>query len=158
MTTPKAWVEREKKKLVHEFRSKAHRRLNTVVLVSFLIMVLYNRVGKAAVSIEIAKSVPMVWKYLTLVAMFGTIWYVNWRIERRTFDLSLRRLESGWLVWLAVVAFGFAIISADERTLFYVGTFSCLIFFWISDRYYRRKHERLAQPAGPANGRQPGGS
>jgi len=143
MTTPKQWVQREKKRLVHEVRSKAHRRLNTVVLVCFLIMVLYNRVGRVAVSIEAAKSVPMLWKRLTLLALFATIWYVNWRIERRTFDVSLRRLESGWVVLLAVVAFGFAIVSADERTLFYVGTFSCLIFLWISDRYYRRKHERL---------------
>jgi hypothetical protein len=143
MTTPKAWVLREKKKLVHEFRSKAHRRLNTVVLVSFLIMVLYNRIGRATVSIEVAKSVPMVWKCLTLIAMFATVWYVNWRIERRTFDLSLHRLETGWFVWLAIVAVGFAIISSDERTLFYIGTFACLIFFWISDGYYKRKHERL---------------
>ena len=143
MTTPKAWIEREKNKLAHEFRSKAHRRLNAVVLVSFLIMALYNRIGKAAMSMEMAKSVPMVWKCLTLVALFGTIWYVNWRIESRTFDLSFRPLESAWLVWFAIVAFGFAVISADERTLFYIGTFSCLIFLWISDRYYRRKHERL---------------
>jgi len=143
MTTPKAWVQREKKKLVHEFRSKAHRRLNTVVLVSFLIMVLYTRIGWATLSIEVAKGIPMVWKCLTLLAMFGTIWYANWRIERRTFDESLRRLESGWLVWLAVVAFGFAVISADERTLFHTGTFACLIFLWISGRYYKRKRERL---------------
>ena len=147
MTTPRAWVQREKKKLVHEFRSKAHRRLNTVVLVCFLIMVLYNRIGRAAVSIEVAKSVPIVWKCLTLLAMFATIWYVNWRIERRTFDVALPRLERGWLVWLAIVAFGFAVVSADERTLFYTGTFSCLIFFWVSDRYYRRKHERLEHEA-----------
>lgn len=140
MTTPKEWVQRE---VVHEFRSKAHRRLNTVVLVSSLIMVLYNRIGRATASIEVAKGVPIVWKCLTLLAMFATIWYVNWRIERRTFDLSLRQLEIGWLVWLAIVAFGFAVISADERTLFYIGTFTSLIFLWISGRYYKRKHERL---------------
>lgn len=145
MTTPKAWVQREKKRLVHEVRSKAHRRLNTVVLVCFLIMVLYTRVGETALSIEVAKGVPMLWKCLTFLAMFGTIWYVNWRIERRTFDRSLRRLERGWVVWLFVVAFGFAVVSADVRTLFYVGTFSCLIFLWILDRYYKRKGERLKE-------------
>jgi hypothetical protein len=143
MTTPKAWIRREKGKLVHEFRSKAHRRLNTVVLVSFIIMVLYNRVGTARVSIAVARCVPIAWKWLTLLAMFITIWYVNWRIERRTFDVGLKRLESGWLAWLAIIAFGFAVVSADERTLFYIGTFGCLIFLWLSDRYYRRKRERL---------------
>jgi hypothetical protein len=106
-------------------------------------MVLYTRVGETALSIEVAKSVPMVWKCLTFLAMFGTVWYVKWRIERRTFDRSLRPLEKGWVGWLVAVAFGFAVLSADVRTLFWVGTFSCLIFLWISNRYYRRKGERL---------------
>ena len=143
MTTSKAWLQRENKKLVHESRSKAHRRLNTVVLVCFLIMVLYNQVGKAAASVEVAKSVAMIWKCLAMLAMFATICYVDWRIERRTFDLSLSRVENGWIVLLAVVAFGFAVVTADERTLFYIGTFSSLILLWISDRYYKRKHEKL---------------
>ena len=143
MTTPKAWVQRETKRLVHEFRSKAHRRLNTVVLVCSLIIFVYIRVGEAKASIEVAKHVPMVWKYLTLLFMFATIWFVHWRIERRTFDLSLRRLESGWLIWLAIVVFGFAIISADKPTLFYIGTLAWVALLWMSDRYYARKHERL---------------
>jgi hypothetical protein len=36
----KKWLQREKKRLLHEVRSKAHRKLNVVVLVCFLIMVL----------------------------------------------------------------------------------------------------------------------
>ena len=136
-------MQREKKKVVHEFRSKAHRRLNTVCLVSLLIMVAYVEVGKRALSIEVAKSVPMLWKYLTFLAMFAALWYADWRIHRRVFDLSLPALEAGWLAWLAFIAFTFAVVSADEQILFHVGTFTCLIFFWISDRYYRRKHERL---------------
>jgi len=143
MTTPKAWVEREKKKMVHEFRSKAHRRLNAVVLVCFFIMAGYMRLGYARPVIEIAKTVPTFWKCLTFLTMFSTLWYVNWRIESRTFDLTLPRLERGWVVWLFIIAFGFAVVSANLRTLFYGGTFSCLVFCWISDRYYRRKHERL---------------
>ena len=143
MTTPKEWVQREKRRLAHEVRSKAHRRLNTVALVYGLIMFLYSRIGRATVSIEVAKSVPMLWKCLTLLAMFATIWYVTWRIERRTFDLSLRRVEGGWFIWLGAVAFGFAIVSADALTLFYVGTVACVIFLWISDRYYKRKGERM---------------
>ena len=93
MTTPKEWVQREKKKLVHEFRSKAHRRLNKVVLVCAFLMILYNRIGYARFVVEGAKTVPMLWKCLTFLAMFATIWYVNWRIERRTFDLSLPPLR-----------------------------------------------------------------
>ncbi len=143
MTTPKAWVQREKQKLVHEFHSKAHRRLNTVCLVSFLIMVAYVEVGKRALSIDVAKSVPMLWKCLVFLAMFATLWYADWRIHRRVFDLSLPALEPGWFVWLAVIAFSFAVVSADVRVLFHVGTFSCLIFFWVSGRYHRRKAERL---------------
>ena len=143
MTSPKAWVQRETKKVVHEFRGKAHRRLNTVVLVCFLIVFVYTRIGTAKTSAWIANSVPMFWKYLTFILMFVTICYVNWRIERRTFDLSLPALESGWVVWLGIVTFGFTIISADARLLFHVGTFSCLIFLWISDRYYKRKGEEL---------------
>lgn len=143
MTTPKAWVQREKRNLVHEFRSKAHRRLNTVVLVSWLIMVIYDRVGETAVSIEVAKSVPLVFKYLVLLAMFATVWYAEWRIQRRTFDLTLPRIETGWLVWLAIVAFGFAVVSADKRILFWIGTFAWVSFLWISEWYYKRKHERL---------------
>lgn len=143
MTSPKAWVQREKKRLIHEVRSKAHRRLNTVVLVCFVIMVLYQNVGKTALSLEVAKVVPMPWKVVALLAMFATIWYVHWRIERRTFNHSLRALERGWVVWLFVVAFGFAVISADLRTLFHVGTLWCLLFLWVSDRYYKRKGEAL---------------
>jgi len=119
--------------------------MNTVVLVCFLIMVLYLRVGKAALSIEVAKCAPMVWKCLTLLAMFATIWYVDWRIYRRVFDLSLPKLEAGWVLWLAVVAFTFAVISADARVLFYVGTFSCMAFWWLSERYYRRKCDRFKE-------------
>jgi hypothetical protein len=85
----------------------------------------------------------MLWKCLTFLAMFATIWYVDWRIARRAFDLALPALEKGWGAWLVLVAFAFAVVSADVRTLFHVGTFSCLIFCWISDRYYRRKGERL---------------
>jgi len=145
MTSPKTWLQREKKRLFHELRSKAHRRLNTVVLVCFLIMVLYVKVGKVAWSIEVAGSVPMLWKILTFLAMLVTLWYVTWRIERRVFDHSLPALEKAWVAWLAVIAFGFAVVSADVRTLFHVGTFSCLIFCWISGRYYRRKGERLRE-------------
>ena len=116
-----------------------------VFLVSLLIMVFYVEVGERALSIEVAKSVPMLWKCLTFLAMFATLWYVDWRIHRRVFDLSLPALETGWLVWLAFVAFTFAVVSADARVLFHVGTFSCLIFFWISNRYYRRKGERLRE-------------
>ncbi len=94
---------------------------------------------------ELAKSVPLAWKVLTLLAMFGTVCYVDWRIARRTFDVALPRLERGWLVWLAIVAFAFAVITADERTLFSGGTVGCLIFLWASGRYYRRKHEGLSQ-------------
>jgi hypothetical protein len=143
MTSPKAWVQRETKKVVHEFRSKAHRRFNMVVLVSFLIMVVYMRIGRSATSIWVAKDVPIFWKYLTFFLLFVTIWYVNWRIMRRTFDLSLPKLNSSWLAWLAIVAFLFAVVTADARTLFYVGTSSCLIFLWISDRYYKPKGEEL---------------
>jgi uncharacterized membrane protein len=145
MTSPKAWLQREKKGLLHEVRSKAHRRLNTVVLVCFAIMVLYEKVGKTAWSIEVAKSVPMLCKCLAFLAMFATIWFVTWRIERRVFAISLPAIEKAWIVWLVVIAFGFAVVSADVRTLFHVGTFSCLIFCWISDRYYRRKGERLRE-------------
>src|ERR1039458_8900956 len=145
MTTPKAWAQREKKRLLHEVRSKAHRRLNAVVLVCFLIMVLYENVGKAAWGIEVARSVPMFGKVLAGLAVFAPIWYVTWRIERRVFDVSLPALEKAWTAILAVVAFGFAVVSADVRILFHIGTFSCLIFCWISERYYRRKGERLAE-------------
>jgi uncharacterized membrane protein YhaH (DUF805 family) len=143
MTTPKAWVQREKKRVLHEVRSKAHRRLITVVLVCFLIMVLYEKVGKAAWSIDLAGSVPMLWKVLAFLAMFATIWYVTCRIDRRGFDPSLPALNKRWLVWLVIVAFTFAIISADARILFHAGTFSCLVFGWIEYRYYRWKGERL---------------
>ena len=143
MTTPKAWMQRETKQLVHEFRSKAYRRLNTVLLVCSLFIFAYIQVGESRVSIEAAKSVPMAWKYLTLLVMFATIWVVHWRIWRRTFDLSLRRLERGWVIWLAIVVFGFAVVSADKPTLFYIGTLAWVAFLWISDWYYTRKHERL---------------
>ena len=123
MTSPKTWLQREKKRLVHEVRSKAHRRLNTVCLVSLLIMVVYVEVGKRALSIEVGKSVPMLWKCLTFLVMFATLWYADWRIQRRVFDLSLPALGTGWVVWLAVVAFTFAVVSADVRVLFHVGTF-----------------------------------
>ena len=143
MTTPKAWVQRETKRLLHEVRSKAHRRLNTVALVCVLIMVLYDKVGKTAWSIELARSVPMLWKVLTFLAMFATIWYVTCRADRRVLDLSLPALDRRWLIWLAIVAFTFAIISADSRILFNIGTISYLVFAWIEYRYYRRKGERL---------------
>ena len=135
-------MQREKKRLLHEVRSKAHRRMNKVVLVCFLIMAAYTRVGETRFGVEVARVVPMLWKYLTFFAMFGTIWYAFWRIERRTFDRSLRRLETPWIVWLFVVGFGFAVVSADDRTLFWVGTFGCITFVWIAERYYKRKGER----------------
>src|SRR5262245_16787841 len=113
MTTPKAWVEREKRKVAHEFRSRAHRRLNTVAFVCVVIWVCYTRVGRAHLVVEVAKIVPILWKCLTLLTMFATLWYINWRIESRAFDLSRPRLGTAWVAWLAFVAFGFAVISAD---------------------------------------------
>ncbi len=141
----KEWLQREKNRLLHEVRNTAHRRLNIVCLVCFLIMVFYVEVGRRALSIEVAKSVPMLWKCLTFLAMFATVWYVDWRIQRRTSELLLPALEAGWLVWLALVAFTFAVVSADVRALFHVGTFSCLSFLWLFERYYRRKRERLGE-------------
>jgi len=135
-----------KKWLQREVRSKAHSRLNLVCLCSLLVMVLYVEVGKRTFSIEVAKSVPLLWKVLTFLVMFATLWYVDWRIQRRVFDLSVPALGSGWLVWLALVAFTFAVVSADVRLLFHIGTFFCLIFFWISNRYYERKGEKLREP------------
>ena len=143
MTSPKTWLQRETKRLLHEVRSKVHRRLNIVVLVCFLIMVLYDKVGKTAWSIELARSVPVLWKVLTFLAMFATIWYVTCRVDRRGLDPSLPVLDRRWLTWLAIVAFTFAIISADARIFFNIGTFSCLVFAWIEYRYYRWKGEKL---------------
>lgn len=145
MTSPKEWWQREKQRLVHEVRSKAHRRLNTVVLVSFLIMAAYLEVGKRALSIDVAKSVALLWKCLTLAVLFATIWYVNWRIYRRVLDVSLPALEPGWVALLAIFAFTFAVVSADVRVLFYIGTFLCLAFWSISERFYRRKCDRLKE-------------
>jgi len=92
----KKWLQREKKRLLHEVRSKAHRRLNVVCLVLLLIMVLYVDVGERSLTIQVAQFVPMVWKCLTLIALFATLWYADWRIQNRVFDLALPALEPGW--------------------------------------------------------------
>src|SRR6266853_6118234 len=104
----KNWLLHVKNRLLHEVRSKAHRRLNIVFLCSFLIMVLYVEFGERAFSIAAAKRVPILWKCLTFLTMFATIWYADWRIQRRVFDLSLPALEPGWFIWLALIAFAFA--------------------------------------------------
>ena len=127
--------------MLHEVRSKAHRRLNVVLLVSVLIMVLYVEVGERALSIEVAKRVPMVWKCLTFLTMFAVLWYADWRIQRRVFDLALPALEPRWVACLALVAVTFAVVSADVRVLFYVGTSACLVYLWLFERYYKRKGE-----------------
>jgi uncharacterized membrane protein YhaH (DUF805 family) len=155
-TVMKKWLQREKKRLLHELSSKAHRRLNVVCLVSFVIIFLYEEAGKRALSVQVAHSVPMVWKCLTFLAMFATLWYADWRIQRRVFDLSLPALEPGWFVWLALVAFSFAVVSADARILFYLGGLSCLIYFWVSDKYYTWKGKRLRDPESPAQEGQEG--
>jgi hypothetical protein len=143
MTDPKAWVQRERKRLVHEVRSKAHRRLHTVIWVSALIMFIYIRVGEAARSIELATDVPLVWKCLMFLTLLGMIWYLKWRMWRRTFEPSCPRFDRSWFFWLAAVAFSFAVISADVPALFYGGTLSCLVFLRVMDWYYGRKLERL---------------
>jgi hypothetical protein len=108
-------------------------------------MVLYEKVGDTAWSIRVASRVPMLWKIFVLLAMFTTIWYVACRIDRRGFDPLLPALDKRWLIWLAIVALTFAVITADKRVLFHIGTCSCMAFMWIEYRYYRWKGEKLGE-------------
>jgi len=114
-----------------------------VWLVCTLIMAFYEIVGQTVWSIKMASSVPMPWKILTLLLMFTMVWYIFRQIDKRHLDRSLRSLDKRWFIWLVLVAYTFAVISADYRILFHIGTCSWIAFMWIEMRYYRRKGDKF---------------
>ena len=114
-----------------------------VWLVCALIVLFYESIGYIAWSIKLASSVPMLWKILTLLVMFTTIWCIFHQIDRRHLDRSLPAFDKRWFMWLVLVAYTFAIISADNRILFHVGTCSWIVFAWAEMKYYRWKKDRV---------------
>ena len=132
-----------KKPFLYGLRGKAQWRMNWFVLCYFVFFLIYFRIGNKSWIIETAKDVPLLWKCLVFVALFASIWYADRRINNCGFDRTLPRLKPGWILWIPFIALTFAIVTADTRTLFYVGTLVSAIYCWASHKYFKRKWDKL---------------
>ena len=109
-------------------------------------MVLFVRVGTLDWSLQIAKRAPSLWKYLLGIAMLFSVWYVDWRVHRRLLNHDLPQLGLVPVIWLGLVMFAFAIVSADHRILFHTITLGSIAYGVISYRLWlyrlRRQQKR----------------
>jgi hypothetical protein len=115
-----------KKTFFHEFRGWRKRR---VFIYAFLIAISYYEIGRLSWVIEVAKKVPFFWKCFVFFILFLSIWYSSWRIQRRVLDSSLPLVSSAWIFRDGIIAFAFAIVSADMRVFFDVCTGLIILFF-----------------------------
>jgi hypothetical protein len=134
---------RTRKPFLHGLRGKTNKRLNSVVLICFVIMVLFVKVGRLDWSMDIAKNVPSAWKYLLGIAMFFSVWYVDWKVSRHILDHTLPRLGLFPVIVLGFIMFAFAIVSADRRSIFFTVTFISIAYGYVSYRFllYRLKRQ-----------------
>lgn len=144
-----------KKPFLYGLRGKARRRKNLVFLCAFFVAVIYIEVGELNWSIEVASEVQSFWKYIVFLLMIASFWYSDWRIHRRVIDPTLPPLSLPWYLWDGIIAFAFAVVSADQRVLFHVCTIVTILFLCGSERYYRRKLARVRKAErGPPVSRQ----
>jgi uncharacterized membrane protein HdeD (DUF308 family) len=110
-----------------------------------LIAVFYVQLGRLKCLADVAVHVPFLGKCLSLLALVGALWYVDWRIQRRVLQPTLPELEKGWVFLLGLFALVFAVVMADSRP-FFTGC-TCLMVLWMcaSDRYYWRKLDRAKE-------------
>ncbi len=129
---------------LYGFRGKAAWRLNRVIASIALIMLLYLKVNEWRFSMASAKEVPLGWKWGGLLVMLVSAAYGYWRMGRHIPHPTLLRSNRAWLLLPVVGAFVFAIITADQPTLFNWGTILLVLVVSGIGRYFRweRVHGR----------------
>ena len=123
---------------------------NVVYICAFLVLLLYFSIGRLAVAKRFAATVPLIWKCVAFAAMFASVWYSDLRINRRMLDATGPRLPRLWFVWVGIVSFGFAVISADQVLLFVPCSLLTVLYMKGADRYWDHKLAQVGG-AGPAN-------
>jgi hypothetical protein len=121
--------------LANSFRGRARWKKWRVIGSGICIMVVYMNLGRIHWSIRMAEAVSLNWKWAWLVSLNVSLGYSFWRIYRRALDRNLPPLQTAWIAWDALMAFSFAIVTADIRPFFYVGT-----FLWIALDYFTRQY------------------
>jgi hypothetical protein len=126
----------------HE-RLEARARPNVVYFCCYLVLFAYFGIGQLSLVRAIATDIPLIWKCVLLAAMFASIWYSDWRINRRVLDPKRPRLPRLWLMWVGTVSFIFAIVCADKPLLFFPSSVLILLFLKCSSRHLDRKLDQI---------------
>jgi hypothetical protein len=126
--------------------STAKRRAGIVVAAAFAAMVLYMKIGGIQWSIAIAEKVPGWGKWCTLVAFLALVWLSDQAIQRRVLHPALPKPRIALFILAAMSGLAFAIVTADSRTLFYIGTFAWISFLCASSFYYRQRPANQTAP------------
>jgi hypothetical protein len=134
-----------KKPFLQEFRGKARWRKHRVFISAFLIMFLYDQIGKVNWCFGIAEKIPFGWKCFTFLVLFSLIWYADWKIYRRVLDTTRPPPHAFFFVLIGVVAFAFAIITADQRAFFNGCTLLWIFLLYANERYFWHKREKLKE-------------
>jgi hypothetical protein len=128
---------------LYGFRGKAAWRVSRLIVCVSLIIFLFLKTNELHLSVVIANKVPLVWKWVSLIALQASVAYslcLHWRhYWRHNENTNLPRGNRGWLLLPVVPAFVFAIITADQRTLFNVGGIMWVLIGYAVNRYYGRK-------------------
>jgi hypothetical protein len=128
-----------KRPFLYGFRGKAAWRVNRVIFGSALIIYLYMKINETSWSAAIARQVPLPWKLLVLFIFLSSVSYAFWRMGRHISNPELPLSNRVWLLLPLLMAFGFAIISADCETLFLCGGILWMPIGWGFGRYFRWK-------------------
>ena len=136
---------------MYGLRGKAAWRLNRVIASVAFIIFLYLKVNDARFSMAIAKKVPLGWKWGGLLAMLASLAYGYWRMGRHIQKPALPPSKRAWLLLTTVAAFAFAIVTADQKTLFNWGTILWVLVGSGIGRYFRRKRKRRRQGVSEAS-------
>jgi hypothetical protein len=134
-----------KKRFLDGFRGKAALRLNIAILLGVVVVSIFLRVGRSDWSKRTGAEVPLVWKYVALFALLVIQVFNCRQIYRGIWDRVSPRLNPVWMVFEAIIFFIFAVISADQQTLFNIGCLLWAAAVFLTKRYYSREL-KLAKP------------
>jgi hypothetical protein len=122
---------------------KASRRMTLVICCAFFYLVLYMKVGYLPQSVAVARVVPLWGKGLVGILLFASIWYSDWRIQRRVLRPDLAPPRRVLFYWDGLIALTFAVVTADARTAFYICTYTWVVFLFASSYVYGRKWAKV---------------
>ena len=111
---------------------------NPFVITIYLIIIAYVQMGKLGSCIELSEKVPTFWKCCSGAALLVLFFFSALKIEARAMDPGLPRLR-WWIFWTGIVAFVFAIVTADRRSLFFGFSLGWVVMLYCIRFYFRHQ-------------------